>query len=312
MSNYKHGFQTWFASLRGRSKMITRTQFFLILAALALPVCLSAQGVDSTKIDQALGRSGEKSGNVYRVSFPRSDLHVSVHGVSIKPGLALGSWAAFSGSDDDAMVMGDLVLLPTELGPVMAKLRASGFEITGIHNHLLGETPHVMYMHYMGHGKAADLAGSLKSALAMSKTPLGKPAASAKSETEPAFVKRVESELGHQGKVKGGVLAVNVPRAKSPKMHDAELTASQGVAEALNFQEAGPGQVATTGDFVLTADEVNPVISALEDHRIEVTALHNHMLTDEPRLFFMHFWAVGSAETVGQGLKAALEKINTK
>ena len=245
--------------------MLIRSRCFLILTALALPVCLSAQGVDSSKIDQVLGRSGEKTGNVYRVSFPRSDLHVAVHGVSIKAGLALGSWAAFSGSDDDAMVMGDLVLLPAELGPVMAKLRASGFEITGIHNHLLGEAPHVMYMHYMGHGKAADLAGSLKSALAMSKTPLGKPAASAKSETEPAFVKTVESALGHQGKVKGGVLAVNVPRAKSPTMHGAELSTPQGVAEAMNFQEAGSGQVATTGDFVLTADEVNPVISALQE-----------------------------------------------
>ncbi len=292
--------------------MIRKRQFPTMIAVLVLPAWLSAQGVNSSKIDQVLGRSGEKSGNVYRVSFPRSDLHVSVHGVSIKPGLALGSWAAFSGSDDDAMAMGDLVLLTDELGPVMAKLRASGFEITGIHNHLLGESPRVIYMHYMGHGKAADLAGSLKSALAMSKTPLGKPAASAKSETEPAFVKTVENALGHQGKVKGGVLAVNVPRAKSPKMHGAELSPAQGVAEALNFQEAGSGQVATTGDFVLTADEVNPVISALEQHGIHITALHNHMLTEEPRLFFMHFWAIGSAESVAQGLKAALEKINTK
>jgi Domain of Unknown Function (DUF1259) len=285
---------------------------FLNSALLALPVCLSAQGVDSSKVDQVLGRSGEKTGDVYRVSFPRSDLHVAVHGVSIKAGLALGSWAAFSGSDDEAMVMGDLVLLPAELGPVMAKLRASGFEITGIHNHLLGETPHVMYMHYMGHGKAADLAGSLKSALAMSKTPLGKSAASAKSETEPAFVKTVESALGHQGKVKGGVLAVNVPRAKAPTMHGLEMTPAEGVAEAMNFQEAGSGRVATTGDFVLTADEVSPVISALEEHQIQITALHNHMLTEDPRLFFMHFWGVGSPESVAKGLKAALEKISTK
>jgi hypothetical protein len=210
------------------------------------------------------------------------------------------------------MVMGDLVLLQDEIGPVIAKLGGSGFEITGIHNHLHGETPHVMYMHYMGHGKAADLAGSLKSALAMSKTPLGKPAASAKSETEPAFVKAVEGALGHQGKVKSGVLAVNVPRLKSPQMHGAELSPPQGVGEAMNFQEAASGKVATTGDFVFTADEVNPVISALEDHQIQVTALHNHVLTEEPRLFFMHFWAVGSAESIAQGLKAALDKISIK
>jgi len=292
--------------------MIPRIQFLLLLAALALPAWLSAQGVDSSKIDQVLGRSGEKAGEVYKVTFPRSDLHVLVHGVSIKPGLALGSWAAFSGSDDDARVMGDLVLLGDEVGPVMAKLRASGFDITGIHNHLLGESPRVMYMHYMGHGKAADLAGSLKSALAMSKTPLGKPAASAKSETEPSFVKTIEGTLGHQGKVKGRVLAVNVPRAKSPNRHRTQIAPAEGVAKAMNFQEAGPGQVAGTGDFVLTAEEVNPVISALEEHQIHITALHNHMLTEEPRLFFMHFWAIGSSESVAQGLKAALEKISIK
>ncbi len=118
-------------------------------------------------------------GDVYRVGFPRTDLHVVVDGLAIKPGLALGSWAAFSGTDNSASVMGDLVLLESEINPVMEKLRAAGFEITAVHNHLLGATPAVMYMHYMGHGPAAELANSLQAALAVSKTPLGKPAAGA-------------------------------------------------------------------------------------------------------------------------------------
>src|ERR1700676_461603 len=149
-----------------------------LISILVLPFVVAAQGPDSTKIDQVLGRSGQKMGDVYKVGFPRTDLHVSVHGLAIKPGLALGSWAAFLGSDDNAMVMGDLVLLEEELNPVMAKLRSSGFEITAVHNHLMEETPKVLYMHYMGHGPAAQLATSLREALAVSKTPLEKPAAS--------------------------------------------------------------------------------------------------------------------------------------
>src|ERR1700676_3397801 len=138
-----------------------------------------AQGLDTAKIDQALGRSWQKTGDVYRVGFPRTDLDVMVAGVAVKPGLALGSWAAFSGTDASASVMGDLVLLESEVNPVMAKLRAAGFEITGVHNHLLNETPRVLYMHYLGHGDAAELVKSLRAALALSKTPLGAPAAPA-------------------------------------------------------------------------------------------------------------------------------------
>src|SRR5229473_7021367 len=164
----------------------------LILASILLnPIAVFAQGLDTAKIDQALGRPGQKMGDVYKVGFPRTDLHVSVHGLAIKPGLALGSWAAFTGTDDNAMVMGDLVLLEDELHPVMEKLRSAGFEITAIHNHLADETPHVMYMHYMGHGAASQLAGSLRAALAVSKTPLEKPAAAVEEAPPPAWVKPV-------------------------------------------------------------------------------------------------------------------------
>jgi hypothetical protein len=289
----------------------------LCTAIFVCPILLTAQGLETAKIDAALGRSGQKSGDVYRVGFPRTDLHVVVGGVDIKPGLALGSWAAFSGSDTHAMVMGDLVLLPDEVGPVMKKLRASGFEITAVHNHLLGETPHVMYMHYMGHGDAARLAKSLRSALAESKTPLAAPPAApapapAPAAEPPAWVATVNTTLGAEGLWAGGVLGFGNPRAK-PVMEDGmALTAAQGAAESINFQEAGTGQVATTGDFVLTADEVNPVISALLAHNIQITGLHSHMLTERPRVFFMHFWAVGSTESVAQGIAAALDKVHVK
>jgi hypothetical protein len=293
--------------------MVMKRTFWILISIALVPFVTAAQGLDTAKIDRALGRSGQKTGDVYRVGFPRTDLQVTVAGVAVKPGLALGSWAAFSGSDASASVMGDLVLLESEVNPVMAKLRAAGFEITGVHNHLLNETPRVLYMHYLGHGNAAELTKSLRAALAVSETPLGAPAVPAPAPASPpAFVKTIEDILGRKGQLNGGVLAFGIPRAEAITEGGMTLTAPQGVAESINFQETTSGQVATTGDFVLKAEEVNPVISALEEHNIQVTALHSHMLTEEPRLFFMHFWAAGNAESVAQGIKAALSHIATK
>ena len=287
--------------------------YLLPIVLAVAPIAVCAQGLDTSKIDRALGRAGQKSGDVYRVALPRTDLHVTVNGVSIKAGFALGSWAAFSGSDSDAHVMGDLVLLEDEVTPVMTKLRQSGFEISALHNHLLNETPRVMYMHYLGHGPAGDIAKSLRAALALSKTPLAAPAATpAQAAETPKFVKTINEIIGSEGKWSGGVLAFGLPRSGAISENGMALMPPQGVAEAINFQAAGAGRVATTGDFVLTAAEVNDVMSALEEHHIVVTALHSHMLTEEPRLFFMHFWGVGSAETIAQGIKAALAHVSLK
>jgi Domain of Unknown Function (DUF1259) len=300
-------------NLKRRIDMLTKRTIWILISIALFPLVTAAQGLDTTKIDQVLGRPGQKTGDVYRVGFPRTDLKVTVGGVAVKPGLALGSWAAFSGTGASASVMGDLVLVESEVNPVMSKLRAAGFEITGVHNHLLNETPRVLYMHYMGHGDAAELAKSLRAALAVSKTPLGAPAAPAPAPASPpAFVKTIEDTLGRKGQLNGGVLAFGIPRAEAITEGGMTLTAPQGVAESINFQETTPGQVATTGDFVLKAEEVNPVISALEEHNIQVTALHSHMLTEEPRLFFMHFWASGNTESVAQGIKAALSHIAVK
>jgi Domain of Unknown Function (DUF1259) len=293
--------------------MKSRITILLQMLLMMIPTGLRAQGLDTAKIDEALGRTGQKSGEVYRVAFPRTDLHVVAAGVEIKPGLALGSWAAFSGSNDSASMMGDLVLLEEELNPVMVRLRASGLEITAVHNHLMNEAPRLLYMHYMGHGKAVEIAKSLRAALEASKTPLAMPTTPSAAATEPpAFVKVIEDILGAKGRWAGGVLAFGIPRAEPITDGGMTLTGAQGVAESINFQEAGAGKVATTGDFVLTAEEVNPVISGLEEHHIQVTALHSHLLREQPRLFFMHFWAVGSVESVARGMKAALGHVATK
>jgi uncharacterized protein DUF1259 len=292
--------------------VITRLRFFTLIGLLALPVILCAQGLKTGAIDHALGRSGQKTGDVYRIGFPRTDLHVTVNGLPIKPGLALGSWAAFLGTDSNAMVMGDLVLLEEELNPVMAKLRSSGFEITAVHNHLMEETPKVLYLHYMGHGPATDLATSLRVALSLSRTPLEKPAAAAEEPAPPEWAKTTEDAVGRKGTFRGGVLSYGIPRSDTITMAGMTIAPAAGTGQAINFQAADSGNVATTGDFVLTADEVNPVISELQRHHILVTALHSHMLTEQPRLFFMHFWCVGSPESVGAGIKAALSRVAVK
>ncbi|TAN21918.1 MAG: DUF1259 domain-containing protein [Acidobacteria bacterium] len=267
--------------------------------------------MNASAIAGALGRSGQRSGSVYKVGFPRTDLHVQLQGVTLRPGLALGSWAAFTPSRQSTLIMGDLCLLPQEVNPVMRRLRAGGYQITALHNHLLFEQPHVMFMHFMAQGDAVSLARTLRAALAQSATPL-QPLAPAKPSSPPAWVSVVEGGLGRKGSWRGGVLAIGVPRKVAPRMEGAALPPSMGVAESMNFQEAGGGRVATTGDFVLTADEVNPVISALEQYQFTITAVHSHMLTEQPRLFYMHFWKVGSPRAVAPGLRAALQHVSAQ
>ncbi|HKD64662.1 MAG TPA: DUF1259 domain-containing protein [Candidatus Acidoferrales bacterium] len=288
-------------------------RIWILACFMAFPIIASTQGFDPTKIDETFNRTGQKTGDVYKIGFPRTDLHVVVDGITLKPGLALGSWAAFTGTDDKAMVMGDLVLLESEVNPVMLKLRADGFEITAVHNPVIEAEPRVMYMRYMGQGPSAKLASTLQAALALSKTPLSKPAAGGEEPpSPPEWAKNVENAIGRKGAFKGGVLSFGLPRAEAVTMNGMTIAPAQGIAESINFQEAGAGKVATTGDFVLTAEEVNAVIATLEEHKIDVTALHSHMLTEQPRLFFMHFWALGNPEPVAAGIAAALKRVAIK
>jgi hypothetical protein len=265
-------------------------------------------------VDTIFGSAGKDlPGEVRRYGWPRSDLHVTIGGVSVEAALALGSWAAFkrTSAGNEAIAMGDLVLLEPELDPVTAELQANGFEILAIHNHLAGETPRVLYLHFHGKGDPKALAKTLRAALDKTKTPApGKSAAQPTSEQEKTFEK-LQSALGHKGSMAGKVLQVGVARADPIQDGGMEVPPSMGMSNSMNFQTVGD-QVATTGDFVLIADEVNPVLKELRAHGIRVTALHSHMLRETPRLFFMHFWGVGSPEKIGEGLKAALSKIATK
>jgi hypothetical protein len=263
------------------------------------------------KVAEALGKSGTvMPGGIYRVGFPRSDLKVTLDGVDIKPGFALGGWLAFAPMGDQAMVMGDLVLTEEEINPVMAKLIAGGIEITAVHNHLLRNRPFTMYMHVYGHGDAVKLAAALHEGLAQSKTPM---TAAAPAAAPPAIefdTAAVDQILGAKGSNNGGIHQFNIRRAEPVKDEGMEIPVAMGSAIAINFQPTGGTKAAITGDFVLIASEVNPVIKALRDNGIEVTAVHNHMLDDQPHLYFMHFWANDDAKKLAQGLKEALAKVN--
>ena len=289
-----------------------------LLLLLLVSAVLSAAPAESAweDADKVFGQTGKDlPGEVHRYGWPRSDLHVTVGGIPVEPGLALGAWAAFkkTGTGEEAVSMGDLVLLESEVEPVLDELVKGGFEILAIHNHLLGETPHVVYVHFHGQGAPAALAKTLKAALAKTKTPApapGKAAAKPTPEQERIFQK-LQDALGQKGTMAGTILQVGVARAEAISDGGMEVPPSMGMNNPMNFQTVGT-RIATTGDFVLIAEEVNPVLRELRAHGVEVTALHSHMLRDTPRLFFMHFWGVDTPEKIGEGLKAALSKIAAK
>jgi hypothetical protein len=264
-------------------------------------------------VEAALGRSGQmQPGDVYKFALPRKDMKVVKDGVTIAPGLALGSWVAFKKMGNEAMVMGDLALSEEEIEPVMLKLQQEGIEQTSIHNHLLGESPRVIYMHIEGHGDPVALARSLAAAIALTKTPGPSTAPAAAQPTIDLKTNQVEEALGYTGKVNGGILQFSVPRIEKITDSGMEVPPSMGTATAINFQPTGGGKAAISGDFVLLASEVNPVIRALRTHGIEVEAMHNHMLNDQPHLYFMHFWANDDATKLAQGLRAALDATNSQ
>ena len=280
-------------------------------AILVSATAAGAQDIDWEKVDAALGRKGAVSADVHRYGFPRSDLTVKLDGVTIKPALALGGWVAFKPMHGEVMVMGDLVLLETEVNPVMAKLIENGIEITAVHNHLLRANPAPFYIHVGGHGDAVKMATAVRTALAESKTPLEAPPAAAAAPAVDLDVKQLDEIVGAKGRQNGGVYQFSVPRREAISEDGMAVAppGPMGVATGINFQPTGGGKAAITGDFVLAGNEVNPVIKTLRENGIQVTALHSHMLTEEPRLLFMHFWANDDAVKLARGLHAALEKM---
>jgi len=299
--------------------MSATAKIIVFALAAGLAGSANAAGEDWARVGEALGKPGtELPGGIYKVGLPRTDIKATLDGVELKPGFALGSWLAFQKAGKDSMVMGDLVLTMDEVNPVMAKLLAGGIEVTALHNHLVRNEPFTMYMHVSGTGDPVKLATALHAGLAASKTPL---AAAVSGTSQPVAAPApapaidldtaaIDQLLGAKGTNNGGVYQFGIPRAEPVKDGGMAVPPAMGSAIAINFQPTGGGKAAITGDFVLTAKEVAPVMQALRANGIEVTALHNHMLNDDPRLFFMHFWANDNAKKLAQGLKAALSHIH--
>jgi uncharacterized protein DUF1259 len=284
----------------------------LAIAGAAALISPASAAIEWSKVDDALGKKGtNQPGDVHKFGLPRSDLQVTVDGVAIKPSLALGGWLAFKPMGSQAMVMGDLVLTEQEINPVLTRLFAEGITVTAIHNHLLRAQPATFYMHVAGEGDPVKLAKSLHDALSASRTPMGggagAPAAQASLDLDTA---KLEQVLGHKGSANGGVYQFSIPRGDTISDEGMTIPPAMGTAISINFQPTGGGKAAITGDFVLVGKEVNPVMQALRQNGIEVTALHNHMLDDQPHTYYVHFWADDDAAKLAQGLRAALDKVN--
>jgi Domain of Unknown Function (DUF1259) len=289
---------------------ITRFVTPFIAAALLATPALAAEP-DWNQVGQALGKSGGvQAGGVYRVGFPRTDLKVSLDGVALRPGFAQGGWVAFQPMGAETMVMGDLVLTQDEVNPVMRKLEEGGIEISALHNHLLRAEPMTLYMHVQGHGDPVKLASAIHAGVALSKTPFAPPpGTSTPGNIDMIGIDRI---MGYFGQDSGGIYQFGIPRAQPITDQGMALPGPMGAAIAINFQPTGFDTAAITGDFVLLASEVNPVIKALQASDIEITALHSHMLDEQPRVFFMHFWANDDARKLATGLRAALDKVDVK
>ena len=303
------------------SSIKTCTLIALVIFLFSLSTTSPAQTTGDQKaagewktVEDVFGFPGANlPGGVVRFNMPRKDLHVTIAGTEVKPGLALGGWAAFHHvGDNDAMIMGDLVLTEDEVGPVMKALLDGGVEVTALHNHLNGESPKVMYLHMGGHGDPMKLAQAIKQAVRLTKTPLPEGGGATKETSDIGFdVAAVEKIMGRQGNVSGGVLHFNVPRAEKLTEEGMVTPPSMGAGTAINFQPTGNGRAAIAGDFAMTGKEVGPVMKVLEDNGVQVVALHSHALDDDPRLFYMHLWANDDAVKLAKILRSAVDETNS-
>jgi biotin operon repressor len=281
----------------------------LVVATLTGPAL--AADPDWNAVAKALGKAGTvQAGGVYRVGFPRTDLKVSLDGVALRTGFAFGGWVAFLPMGVQAMAMGDLVMTQDEVNPVMRKLEDDGIDVTAVHNHLLRAEPMTLYMHIQAHGDPVKIASAIHDGLALSKTPFSSPPGT--SQPNSMNMTGIDKVMGYKGHDVGGIYQFGIPRAKPITEEGMTLPPPMGTATGINFQQTGTDTAAITGDFVLLGSEVNPVIKALRANGIEITALHSHMLNEQPRLFFMHFWANDDALKLAKGLRAALDKVDVK
>lgn len=258
-------------------------------------------------VEKVLGRKGIVQEDVLKVLFPRADLNIRMGDHQVHPDFALSSWLGFKKVGRETMLMGDFVLLDQEVVPVLEKLVASGLQVSALHNHFMGETPTLKFMHFMGHGSAIELAKKMKILLQLTGTPLDAPLLDA---VQIPSWKSVEKILGLQGRRKGGLLLFSVPRRETIREHGVEIPPIMGMASAIHFQTAGR-KIVAAGDVLVVPAEMNPVVAEFIKNGVDVTAIHNHTIFEEPRLFSIHFWAYESPEKVAKIIKSALHRTNS-
>lgn len=286
--------------------------FIILLCCLTYPIFSYTQNhasnkkQDWTQVQRIFKQKGIQQGNTIRINFARMDLKEKINGFSIDSNMALGGYVAFTPMQDHVMMMCTMVLLQKEVQPVIEKLIANNIEITGMHNHLCGEDPKIVFLHCTGHGDAIKLAKGFKRALDTTKTPSLQKIVYPKSDIN---WQSVESILGFKGKKEGKLIFFSIPRADKVYQMDAEMSLLMGVGETINMQKVG-NKAISIGDFVVTANEVNPVIKALTHNGIRVTSIHNHMLDENPRTFCLHYWGYDNPDKLAKGLRAALNEIN--
>jgi hypothetical protein len=270
-----------------------------------IPTFSSAQTTpDFRDVEQILGVPGQMQEGAWVVPFPRSDIKVTIYGENVPPAFGFGSWTAWKNMGNEMMVMGDLVLLEKEINLVISALAEADINVTALHNHFLGEKPRIMYMHIHGVGQAEALARGIRKALDKTATPRSIPVAT--SDAPAIDTKRIEEIIGHAGKAGGGIFKITVGRP-GVKIHGVELTSSMGLNSWVAF--IGTNERAhVAGDIAMLANEVNPVIRALRHGGINIVAVHNHMLDEEPRIFFLHYWGTGPAEKLAKTVRAAFDR----
>src|SRR5262249_7351955 len=283
--------------------------------AMTVASALAAPGPDTTRIEQLTGAHGalDAKTGVFKVSVPRSDLSVQVAGVRIPPSMGLTSWAAFEAADSDTMVMGDVVLLEDQVNPVMSVALDNGLDVTALHNHFLWESPRVMFMHIGGIGDEAQLAGAVGKVFAKIKETSAGHGEAPKSQIDPAAStldpKRIDAILGATGELKDGVYKVTIGR--TTRMAGHEAGSAMGVNTWAAFAGSNENAV-VDGDFAMLESELQGVLKALRAAGINIVAIHQHMSGEEPRILFLHYWGLGSTESLARGLRTALDRTGEK
>ncbi len=282
----------------------------LAAAAVATPAAARATALDAGAIGRAAGtQASQGPDGVVRIGWPRTDVAVRVDGAPLAPAAGLGSWAAFRATADGAIVMGDTVVFQDEITPALDAAMAAGLAVTALHNHFVFDSPPVYFLHIGGHGDPAALARGVKSmwdAVKAVRADRPEPAAAFPGDPPragPLDAARLGEILGHEAVRQGDVVKMTIPR--DGRAHGVQIGGSMGLATWAAFS-GSDARASVDGDFILTEEEVQPVIRALRGANIHVVALHNHMLEDEPRFFFLHYWGKGAAPDLARGLRGAI------